>query len=178
MEMARLIYREGEKFYAPLLIDPPQANFANAGADVTDELLLEQIEKRVKSGTWQVDLHNQTAVTAAIDVARAFDQALRVYRPQPFPIRSLVIATARRWRNRFSVRKVFGPRAEVLLIQGGHGEILSPDNVDFAEAVRRCVAHVASAAKRYRARLAGGPAREGKPAPNTNRRTAKFRERV
>jgi len=155
IEVARLLYRQGEKFYAPLLIDPPRPNFAITAEDVSEELLLRQLERRVKSGTWNVDLHNDTAVKAAIDVARAFDEALRNYRPQPFPIRSLIIATVRRWRNRFSVKRVFGPSAQVLLIDGGHGEILSADNVQFARAVKHCVTYVATAARHRQARLAG-----------------------
>jgi len=156
LEMARLLYREGEKFYAPMLIDPPKPNFRKAQVDVTDELLLHQFERRVESGTWKVDLHNSDAVQAAIGVARAFEAALRAYQPRPFPVRSMIIATVKRWRNRFSVRKVFGEQAHVLLIQGGHGEILSADNRQFARAVRICIAHVASIATKYQARLARG----------------------
>jgi len=110
----------------------------------------------VESGTWKVDLHNSDAVQAAIGVARAFEAALRAYRPRPFPVRSMIIATVKRWRNRFSVRKVFGQQVHVLLIQGGHGEILSADNRQFARAVRICIAHVASIATKYQARLARG----------------------
>ena len=158
LEMARLLYREGEKFYAPMLIDPPKPNFRKAQVDVTDELLLRQFERRVESGTWKVDLHNSDAVQAAIGVARAFEAALRAYRPRPFPVRSMIIATVKRWRNRFSVRKVFGQQVHVLLIQGGHGEILSADNRQFARAVRICIAHVANVATKYNARLARGSA--------------------
>ena len=156
LEMARLLYREGEKFYAPMLIDPPKPNFRKAQVDVTDELLLHQFERRVELGTWKVDLHNSDAVQAAIGVARAFEAALRAYQPRPFPVRSMIIATVKRWRNRFSVRKVFGQQVHVLLIQGGHGEILSADNRQFARAVRICIAHVASIATKYQARLARG----------------------
>lgn len=158
LEMARLLYREGEKFYAPMLIDPPKPNFRKAQDDVTDELLLRQFEQRVESGTWKVDLHNSDAVQAAIGVARAFEAALRAYQPRPFPVRSMIIATVNRWRNRFSIRKVFGQQVHVLLIHGGHGEILSADNREFARAVRICIAHVANVATKYQARLARGGA--------------------
>jgi amino acid adenylation domain-containing protein len=170
LEMARLLYRAGEKFYAPLLIDPPRPNFRNAGNDLTDEIMLKQIETRVKSGTWKVDLHNSDAVKAAIEVARAFEDALRAYRPRPFPVRSMIIATIKRWGSRFAVRKVFGRQVEILLIEGGHGEILSANNAEFAGAVRMCVEHVARVAEGYRTRQkkalesvpAEAPARTGR----------------
>ena len=174
LEMVRLLYREGEKFYAPLLIDPPVPNFRNATIDVSDELVLQQIEQRVKSGAWKVDLHNSDAVRAAIEVARAFEEALRAYQPRPFPVRSMIIATIQRWRNRFSVRKTFGQQVHVLLIDGGHGEILSPDNRQFARSVRRCVAHVANAARAYQAKLAEG----AKPPQKPRKRATKARETV
>ena len=179
LEMARLLYREGEKFYAPMLIDPPRPNFKKVVVDVTDELLLRQFERRAKSGTWKVDLHNKDAVQAAIGVARAFEGALRAYDPRPFPVRSLIIATVKRWRNRFSVRKVFGQRVQVLLIHGGHGDILSADNRQFAGAVRFCIAHVAKAAKAYQAKLAAGGAATQRPArAKPKRHAAKVREPV
>jgi uncharacterized protein YciW len=122
---------------------------------MADEVILRQMEGRVKSGVWKVDLHNANAVNAAIEVAHAFEEALATYQYRLFPIRSMVIATIQRWQNRFSVRKVFGQQVHVLLVEGGHGEMLSPDNEEFATAVRSCVAHVARLARRYRARLAG-----------------------
>ena len=153
LEMVRLLYRQGDKVYAPLLIDPPPPGLRRSDADMADEVILRQMEQRVKSGAWKVDLHNANAVNAAVEVARAFENALAAYGYRLFPIRSMVIATVKRWQNRFAVRNVFGQQAQVLLVEGGHGEMLSPDNAEFADAVRKCIAHVHRLAARYRSRL-------------------------
>jgi hypothetical protein len=74
----------------------------------------------------------------------------------------MIIATIKRWGSRFAVRKVFGRQVEILLIDGGHGEILSADNTQFAAAVKMCVEHVARVA-------------EGFPADPTGDREAQVR---
>ena len=158
LEMIRLLLRQGEKYFPPLIIDPPRPDFRGGGDEVPEELLLRQLERRVRSGEWKVDLQNTDAVGAALKVARAFESALQAYQPNIIPVTSLIIATRKRWGSEDKVRQVFGPRAQVFLVEGGHGDILSPDNQQFAVAVKQSIAHVAHKAAVYRARASAcGP---------------------
>jgi amino acid adenylation domain-containing protein len=177
LEMLRLIYREGEEFYAPLLIDPPPPKFQRTGEVVADEILLMQMEKRVKSGLWKVDLHNASAVRAALEVARAIDDALEAYKPKRiFPTRAMVIATAARWLRRFNVKRIFGPNVRVILVEGNHRDMLSTDNEQFADAVRKCIAHTQRIAELYRDKLADKGGGMAASQPNKRKRASAGRE--
>jgi amino acid adenylation domain-containing protein len=161
LEMIRLLHRQGEKYYAPLLIDPPPPKFEETGEEIAEELLLRQIELRVKSGEWKIDLQDPGAVNAAMRVARAFEDALHAYDPRPIPVRSFIIATVKRWGRPYNLKKVFGQRVHVFMINAGHRDILSPESRHFAESVRTCIAHVARMAELYRAKVAAGDFGEG-----------------
>jgi hypothetical protein len=177
LEMLRLIYREGEKFYAPLLIDPPPPKFQRTGEVVADEILLMQMEQRVKSGLWKVDLHNASAVKAALEVARAIDDALEAYRPKRiFPTRAMIIATAARWLRKAHVRMIFGQDVRVILVDGNHRDMLSADNGQFADAVRKCIAHTQRIAELYRDKLAGQGAGKTAALPKERKRASAGRQ--
>lgn len=176
LEMIRLLYREGEKYFAPLLIDPPP-HLERGPQDVVDGMLLKQMENRVKSGVWKVDLHNASAVSAALDVARAIDDALEAYKPvQLFPVRSMIIATTKRWLRPFHVKRIFGQRVRVFLLDGSHREMLSPDNRQFADAVKTCIAHTAKIAELYRAQASTADSGSEELAARARRRPAAKRE--
>jgi acyl-CoA synthetase (AMP-forming)/AMP-acid ligase II/thioesterase domain-containing protein len=142
LEMIRLLFREGELYYAPLLIDPPRPNFTNGSDDLSETVLLRKMERRVRSGEWKVELHNTRAVDAAVKVARAIEDALFAYEPQIIRVPSLVIATVRRWGTIAEVKKIFGDQSGVILVEGRHADMLDPKNAQFARAVRRCIAYV------------------------------------
>jgi acyl-coenzyme A synthetase/AMP-(fatty) acid ligase/surfactin synthase thioesterase subunit len=153
LEMLRMLRREGESYYAPLLIDPPPT--VKAFPKNPEDSVLKRMELRVKAGDWNLDLKNPRAVSAALKVAGAIDNALDAYNPSRlFPVRSMIIATTRRWKEDRVVRYFFGRRAEVFLIDGGHLNVLSPDNKQFADAIRKCIAHVSRLAEFHRAKLA------------------------
>ena len=156
IEMVRQLYREGELCYAPLLIDPPSPRLRAAHEDLAEQILLWQLRQRAKSGDWKIDLDNGRAVVAAKKVARAFEEALRAYTPRIPTVRVMVIATLDRWRNIQGLKRLFGQQAHIFLIEGDHREMLSPENRDFAAAVRKCLAHVADLAELYRTKLAPG----------------------
>ena len=143
LEMIRLLFREGELYYAPLLIDPPRPNFTNGSDDLSETVLLRKMERRVRSGEWKVELHNTRAVDAAVKVARAIEDALFAYEPRIIRVPSLVIATVRRWGTIAEVKKIFGDQSGVILVEGRHADMLDPKNAQFARAVRRCIAYVA-----------------------------------
>ena len=113
--------------------------------------MLQQLQRRVKSGAWKVDLSNADAVDAALRVARAFQDALVAYKAEPIRVRSMIIATAKRWISSDIVRAVFGPQVEIHMMTVEHLEMMSPNNRELAEAVRACVAQTAHAAERYQA---------------------------
>jgi len=154
LEMIRLLHRMGEKFYRPLLIDPPFLNRTQQSDDQCyEEHLLEQMARRAVVGDWNIDIHDTSAVKAAIDVGRAIERALRVYDPNPLPVTSMIIATRERWFVDGNVQHVFGKQAEVFMVDGGHGEMLSPDNQEFAGILKNCLARVRQIDREYRAKM-------------------------
>lgn len=159
LEMVRLLRQQGETIYPPLLIDPPPDTSGRIPADAEEEILIGLIKRRVQSGVWSVDLHNARAVNAAVAVARAFENALEAYRPQPLPVRAMVIAAMGRWRSQAHVMRVFGDQVRVFLINSVHLELLAGENRPFADAVRACVANVAKIAAHHRASQKAPPAR-------------------
>ena len=152
LEMLRMLRAEGERSYPPLLIDPPGPNFKKNPA-APDEVLLQTLAKRAEAGEWKVDIGDVGAVQAALDVARAIEDALRAYEVRIQPVRAFVIATIDRWRKAEFVKKVFGQQVFVFMIDGEHREMLSPDNRQFAKAVRQVISYIAEAgaAKRQKA---------------------------
>jgi hypothetical protein len=137
-----------------LLIDPPPPAFKRHPKN-PEELILKRMERRVKAGEWNVDLQNPRAVDAALKVARAIERALEAYKTNIFPVRSMIIATTHRWHKSENVRMVFGQKAHVFLIDGGHREMLSPDNRQFAQTLRKCIGHVGAIAREHRSKMSG-----------------------
>ena len=163
LEMIDLLLKQGKKYFAPLFIDPPPPGILAEDDDIPEEVFLWKLKHRAKAGQWNVDLENPDAVEAAINVARSFEYALRAHDPKLIPIRSMVIATRQRWGHEDLVRKTFGPRADVFLVEGDHLGMLSPDNEEFAAALGKCVADIADRAERYRAAAAR---RKGRSLPS------------
>lgn len=149
IEILRQLHDMDEKFFAPLLIDPPLPEFKEQPKN-TDGAVFKRMEMRVKSGAWNLDLQNPQAIKTALKVSKAIDAALYAYTYRPFPVRSMIVATTNRWWNAGYVRGVFGKNVHVFLVDGGHREMLSPQNRQFANAVRACIAHIAQVAEDFR----------------------------
>lgn len=150
IEMIRILRKEGERFFQPLLIDPPFPSFPGSGDALPEEWLLNSIRRRVEIGQWKVDLQNEDAVEGAIRVARAFEDSLHRYKPRSVAIPAMIIASKVRWKNFANVRSVFGNRAIGFMIEGRHADLMKPENKAFATAIRRCVAGVAAAAEQLK----------------------------
>lgn len=147
LEMARLLLAAGEKLLPPLLIDPPLPNFTNALQQLDDENLAKIIKHRVSLGRWKIDLGNAAAVRSAVNVAKAFDQALIDFKLRRPPIASMVIVAQQRWVSIERVKMIFGQRSRVYLVSGIHNAMFSPSNTQFAAHMRTCIAEAAAAAR-------------------------------
>ncbi len=149
LEMLTLLLKQGDRAYLPLLIDPPVPNFRHV-KEVPDFILLHTLKKRAGVGEWNLDLADEGTLGAAMKVARAIEDALRAYDLHIPKVRSIVIATFERWRTAAAVRRLFGESAHVFMIDGEHLEMLTPDNQQFADAIRKSIAHIAQAAAKGR----------------------------
>ena len=154
LEMIRLLQAAGDRAYSPLLIDPPVPNF-KVGRKMSDRVLIHSMKKRAVTGEWKIDLHKSEAIDAALKVARAVEDALQAYNVRIPMLRAIVIATIERWRNVRFVKQYFGDQVHVFMVDGEHKEMLTPDNKQFAAAIRQSIAHVAQvASERRKARAA------------------------
>jgi thioesterase domain-containing protein len=161
LEMIRLLQAGGDRAYSPLLIDPPLPQFKK-GQRMSDRVLIRGIKKRAVTGEWKVDVGNSALIDAALKVARAIDDALAAYDVQIPKVRSIIIATIERWRAARYVKQYFGDQVHVFMVDGQHREMLTPDNKQFAAAIRQSIAHIAKVAaeRRGKGRTAAAQAAE------------------
>lgn len=79
VEMARILKQKGAKVLPLLLIDPPAPHFNKSGVLLQETDLISHIHEKVKIGDWNINTDSNKAIKGAIDVARAFQNALLNY---------------------------------------------------------------------------------------------------
>ena len=154
LEMIRLLQSRGDRAYRPLLIDPPVPRFKEA-KQFTDRVLIHALKKRAVTGEWKVDLDKSSSIDAALKVARAVEDAFRAYDVNSPKVRSIIIATIERWRHARFVKRFFGEQVHVFMVDGDHKEMLTPDNEQFAAAIRQTITYITRVEAERQARARG-----------------------
>ena len=151
LEMLRLLQAGGDRAYPPLLIDPPVPPLKRA-QQLSDRVLVRGIKQRAVTGEWKVDVGSSAVIDAALKVARAMEDALTRYEVRVPRIKAIVIATIERWREARFVKRYFGDQVHVFMVDGHHKEMLTPDNEQFAAAIRQTITHIARVASERRSK--------------------------
>lgn len=141
IEMARSLRAAGAVVLPLLLLDPPFRPFTVDDASLTEDALLERLRRRQSEGKIAVSLDDPVYARAAASVARAFEMAIRGYRPRPYDGPSYLLSSRRRLAQVDPARlaQLFTGPVECFEIAATHSQILDVRNAAFARTLAICM---------------------------------------
>jgi len=141
IEMARSLRAAGAVVLPLLLLDPPLRPFAMDDAKLTEDALLERLRRRQAEGKIEVCLDDPVYASGAINVARAFEMAIRRYRPRPYDGPVFLLSSRQRLAQTdpSRLRQLFAGPAECFEIAATHSQLLDVRNAAFARSLATCM---------------------------------------
>ncbi len=148
IEMARSLRAAGAVVLPLLLLDPPFRPFAMDDASLTEDALLKRLRRRQAEGKIAVSLDDPAYARAATDVARAFEMAIRRYRPRPYDGPVFLLSSRQRLAQTdpSRLRQLFAGPAECFEIAATHSQLLDVRNAAFARSLATCMNSIRASA--------------------------------
>lgn len=144
--MARMLEDVGEPVLPLLLLDPPERPFAMESAAMTEERLLARLKKKQLRGTVDAPLDDPVYASASVRVARAMEQAIVAYRPQPYYGPVCMLSSHGRIEESTALAKLYAGKVVRYEVAATHREILDTHNELFATQLSRCLEEIRKAA--------------------------------
>jgi amino acid adenylation domain-containing protein len=142
MAMAEKLTAAGCQVQPLLLFDPPEPwSSAPVGSDqVERQIRYRHAQKRIAAPVGDPRL-----LRAAVDVAQAFERAVRRHSPARFQQGTFVLMSRQRLRDHWTaplLSRVFGDSLECITVGEAHRDVLDPANSEFQSAVGRCLTRI------------------------------------
>jgi len=144
--MARMLESVDEPVLPLLLLDPPERPFAMESAAMTEERLLARLKKKQLRGTVDAPLDDPLYAAASVRVARAMEQAITAYRPQPYYGAVYMLSTHGRIVESTALTSLYAGKVVRYEVAATHREILDTRNELFATQLSRCLEEIRQAA--------------------------------
>lgn len=142
MAMAEILAATGCEVLPLLLFDPPEPCSA---APLGRSQIEQQILYRHSQNKIEAPVGDPRLLRAAVDVARAFEKAVRRHWPGRFQQGGFVLLSRHRLREHWTaalLSSVIGDSIECLVVGEQHGDVLDPANAEFQAALRRCLLRI------------------------------------
>jgi thioesterase domain-containing protein/acyl carrier protein len=141
LEMARLLRSSGEAVLPLLLLDPPIRPLAMRDSRVTEDAVLERLQRRQAMGRIDARIDDPHYARASVRTAIAFENAIRRFRPRPYDGPVCILSSADRLAGvpASELGTLFTGPVDRFDVATTHSEILDAHNVAFAAALKRCL---------------------------------------
>ena len=142
MAMAETLADAGHPLLPMLLFDPPEPW---SSAPVGRNQVERQIRVRHAENKIDAPVGDARLLKAAVDVAQAFERAIRRYSPKKFKQRAFVLMSRNRLCEQWTARLLssfLGDSIEYMIVGEKHQDVLDPRNAEFKVAVRKCLSSI------------------------------------
>ncbi|GMU73731.1 MAG: hypothetical protein AMXMBFR42_31830 [Burkholderiales bacterium] len=138
VEMAHRMRAAGVAVPPLLLLDPP---LGVESMDAAESTLLQRLRRRRAEGKITCDLDDPVYARAAVDVAQAFERAVRRHQPRRYDGPVFVLSSGSRLRRigQEGLRLLYGGPLQCHEVAETHRQVLDVRNPAFAKGLRACL---------------------------------------